>query len=91
MMPLKLKPAPLGIICEIVSAAEPELLRLSDILLLDPMDTEPKLRLAGVAETCPPVAPAALRGMFKSAFGALLLIARLPVTLPLDVGAKVML
>jgi hypothetical protein len=29
--------------------------------------------------------------MFKSAFGALLLIARLPVTLPLDVGAKVML
>ena len=86
-MPLKLKPAPVGVICEIV----PELLRLSDILLLDPMDTEPKLRLAGVAETCPPVAPAALRGMFKSAFGALLLIARLPVTLPLDVGAKVML
>ena len=91
MMPLKLKPATVGVICEIVSAAVPELLRVSDMLLLDPMATDPKLRLAGVAETCPPVAPAAVRGMFNSAFGALLLIARLPLTFPADVGAKVLL
>jgi hypothetical protein len=51
LMPLKVKPATVGVICDTVSAAEPELLRVSDILLLDPTATDPKLRLAGVAET----------------------------------------
>ena len=48
-MPLKLNPAPLGETCEIVSAAVPELLSVSDKFLLEPIATEPKLRLDGVA------------------------------------------
>ena len=50
-MPLKLKPAPLGETCEMVSADVPELLSVSDKFLLEPIATEPKLRLDGVAAT----------------------------------------
>ncbi len=35
-MPLKVKPAPLGAICEMVRAAAPELLRVSESVFLDP-------------------------------------------------------
>src|SRR5438132_2436264 len=43
-MPLKLKPAPLGAICEMVRAAAPELLRVSESVFLDPGCTEPKFK-----------------------------------------------
>jgi hypothetical protein len=52
-MPLKLKPAPLGTICEIVRAAAPELLRVSESVFLDPGCTEPKFKLVGFEVSCP--------------------------------------
>ena len=53
-MPLKLKPAPLGAICEMVrAAAAPELLRVSESVFLDPGCTEPKLKLVGFEVSCP--------------------------------------
>ena len=87
-MPLKLKPAPLGETCEIVSAAVPELLSVSDKFLLEPIATEPKLRLDGVAAIWPPITPVPDSGTFNAAFGALLVRARLPLKVPLDCGAK---
>ena len=53
MMPLKLKPAPLGAICEMVRAATPELLRVSESVFLDPGCTEPKFKLVGFEVSCP--------------------------------------
>src|SRR5205807_4829529 len=43
-MPLKLKPTPLSAICEMVRAAAPELLRVSESVFLDPGCTEPKFK-----------------------------------------------
>ena len=52
-MPLKLKPAPPSAICEIVRAAAPELLRVSESIFLDPGCTEPKFRPVGLEVSCP--------------------------------------
>ena len=52
-MPLKLKPAPLRAICEMVRAAAPELPRVSERVFLDPGGTEPKFKLVGFGVSCP--------------------------------------
>ncbi len=47
--------------------------------------------LLGVAVSCPEVTAVPARGTFKVGLAEFELTARLPVTLPLDVGAKVTL
>ena len=56
-MPLKLKPAPLGAICEMVRGAVPELLRVSESVFLDPCGTKPKFKLVGFGVSCPLATP----------------------------------
>ncbi len=49
LRPVMLKPAPVAVACEIVTLVPPELVRVSERLLLLPTWTLPKLRLAGFA------------------------------------------
>ena len=49
VIPLKLNPAPLGVICETVRDAPPEFVSVSESEALVPSGTLPKLRLAGLA------------------------------------------
>jgi hypothetical protein len=55
--PLMLNPVPLGVIDEMVSALPPEFDNVSERVLLDPVATLPKLRLAGLALTVPGATP----------------------------------
>lgn len=51
--PVMLKPVPLGVIDEMVTAVPPLLLSVSDSVLLDPVATLPKVKLVGFALTAP--------------------------------------
>lgn len=55
--PLMLNPVPLGVIDEIVRALPPVFDKVSDKVLLDPVGTFPKLKLAGLALTVPGETP----------------------------------
>jgi hypothetical protein len=84
LIPLKLNPAPLGVIWEIVSAEPPEFVTVSARVALLPVVTLPKLRLAGFAVSWPDVVPVPDSGTEKVGFDPLELITRLPVVLPAD-------
>ena len=88
MMPVKLKPVPLGAIWEMVRAEPPELVSVWDRVLLLDAATFPKLRLVGFAASVAGVAPVAERERFRVELEASLTIARFPLTLPLDWGVK---
>jgi hypothetical protein len=84
--PLKPKPVPLGVIWEIEKGDPPELVRVSESEVVLPVVTLPKPRLAGAAVSCPAVTPAPESATFSGELVAFDVIARLPLTLPLDVG-----
>jgi len=88
LMPVKLKPVPLGAICEMVRADPPELVSVWESVLLLAAATFPKLRLLGFAASTAGVAPVPNRERFRGEFEASLTMARFPLTLPLDWGAK---
>ena len=87
-MPVKLKPVPLGTICEIVRAEPPELISVWESVLLLAEATFPKLRLVGFAASVAGVAPVPERERFRVELEASLTMARFPLTLPLDWGVK---
>jgi hypothetical protein len=60
-------------------------------VLLLPAATLPKLRLAGLGDSCPGVVPVPAKGTFKVEFAAFELTATFPLTLPLDEGEKLTL
>jgi len=84
-----LYPAPVAVACVIVTVVPPEFVMVAGWLWLLPTCTLPKPRLAGATARAPgaTAVPVIARTIF--AFDALDTIARLPVTLPADVGAKV--
>jgi hypothetical protein len=82
LIPLKLNPAPLGVIWEIVRADAPEFVSFSATVELLPVVTLPKLRFAGLAVSWPGSVPVPVDGTETVGFDPLELIARLPVTLP---------
>jgi hypothetical protein len=84
--PLMLKPVPLGAICEMVRVEAPEFVSLSASVLLLPVATVPKFKLVGLAESWPGVAAVPDSDTFRVGLDALELIARLPVTLPAELG-----
>ncbi len=51
LIPLRLKPVPLAMACEIVTLAPPELVTLTDCFWLLPTCTLPKFKLEGLAES----------------------------------------
>ena len=88
MMPVKLKPVPLGVIWEMVRAEPPELISVWESVLLLAEATFPKLRLVGFAASVAGVAPVPERERFRVELEASLTMARFPLTLPLDWGVK---
>jgi hypothetical protein len=88
VIPLTLNPVPLAVICEIVRAVPPEFVSFSARVDVLPVVTFPKLRLVGLAVSCPDAAPVPDSGTEKLGFDPLELIARLPVTLPAVWGAN---
>jgi len=84
VIPLKLKPAPLGAIWEIVSADPPEFVSFSESVVLPPVVTFPKPRLVGLAVSWPGSVPVPVDCTVRLGFDALELITRLPLTLPAD-------
>lgn len=84
-----LNPAPAAVACVIVTVVPPEFVMVAGWLWLLPTCTVPKPRLVGATAKAPgaTAVPVIARAMF--AFDALDTNARLPVTLPADVGAKV--
>jgi hypothetical protein len=86
--PAKLKPDPLEVIWEIVRAEPPIFVSVSPSVLLLPVATLPKLRLTGLAASCPAVTPVPDSGTLSVGFAAFEVIARFPLTLPLDTGEK---
>jgi hypothetical protein len=91
VIPLKLNPAPLGVICEIVRAVPPELVSFSARVDVLPVVTFPKLRLVGLAVSWPDVAPVPDSGTLKEELDAFEVMARFPLTALPDVGAKLTL
>jgi hypothetical protein len=67
---------------------DPEALSVAVALLLDPTVTLPKLRVEGLRESCPGEVPVPDKAMVKLATEALEVSTRLPLALPLAVGAK---
>ncbi len=88
LIPLKLKPVPLAVICEMVSAEPPAFVSVCESVLLVPVPTFPKLRLVGLAVRSPGVTPVPDKAIFRVEFDALLIRARFPLTVPLDWGEK---
>jgi hypothetical protein len=88
VIPLKLKPVPLGVICEIVRADPPVFVSFSATVELLPVVTFPKLRLVGLAANCPGRVPVPVDGTVRLGFDPLELIMRLPLTFPVVWGAN---
>jgi hypothetical protein len=89
VMPLKLKPVPLGTTCDIVTAELLEFVKVSERVFFDPVCTEPKLKLVGLEVSCPPATLVPESATFRVGFGALLVIARFPLNVPAEFGANV--
>ena len=62
LTPLMLKPFPLTVVCDRVTAELPVLAMVSEIFLLLPAMTFPKLKLDGFADSCPAVVPVPASG-----------------------------
>jgi hypothetical protein len=91
VIPLKLNPVPLAVICEIVRAVPPEFVSFSARVDVLPVVTFPKLRFVGLAASWPDVAPVPDSGTFSEELDAFDVIARLPLTALPEMGAKTML
>jgi hypothetical protein len=87
-IPLRLKPAPEEVACEIVRLALPEFVSVTVWDPLLPTFTDPKFTLEGLAPSCPWV-PVPDRAIAAGEPGALLTIETLPDAAPAAVGAKV--
>lgn len=87
LMPVTVRPEPLALTWETVKAAEPLLVIVTDLEADWPSKTLPKLRLAG--ETLMPgCTPVPVRLNPGAAPGASLVMATVPPTWPVAVGAK---
>jgi len=89
--PLNAKPAPLAATREIVTLDPPVFVTVSDRTWLLPTCTVPNSRLVGLAPSAPGVTPAPESAMDNAGSTAFEVIARLPLALPADSGAKTML
>jgi len=75
----------------IVTVVPPLLVMLAGRLCVEPLCTDPKLRLEGVTVNDPGVTAVATRGTERLVFEAFDVTERLPVKLPADCGEQVML
>jgi hypothetical protein len=88
-IPLKLNPAPLAEIAEMVRLVPPVLVRVSDRFVLVPTCTLPNARLAGLATRSPAVTPVPESGIVKLESDPVDVMLTLPLAAPLALGLKV--
>ena len=88
-MPETLKPAPVTESCEIVTLVPPELVSVVVSACVLPTVTLPKLKLAGLALSCPGAAPEPASATFSAPLVAFDASVNAPLALPLEVGANV--
>src|SRR5260370_19625355 len=86
--PLTLNPVPLAVAAEIMRLDPPELVSVSDKVVLLPACTLPNARLVGVAASAPCVTPVPESGRLKLGFAPSEAILTLPVAGPLVFGEK---
>jgi hypothetical protein len=72
-----------------VTLIPPVFVTVSERLVVVPVCTFPKARLAGLAASVPAVTPDPETGIVSVGFEPLLVIVRLPLTEPLEAGANV--
>jgi hypothetical protein len=84
-----LKPLPLAPTCDTVIAVALEFVSVSERDFLDPVWTEPKLRLVGFAVSWLPIVLVPESATFIVELEALLVMAIFPAKVPADFGAKV--
>jgi hypothetical protein len=89
--PVTLKPDPVAVTCEMVTLELPELVSVSDKVLLLPVWIVPKLRLEGVGFSVPSAAAVPDNPILSVGLDALLTTAKLPLSVPLVAGAKLTL
>ncbi len=89
LSPVTLNPLPVTLACVTVTLEPPELVKISDRVVLLPICTLPKLRLIEVAATVPGVAPLPESARVRLELAALLTIETLPFADPPVFGAKV--
>src|SRR5580698_8493342 len=88
LSPLMLKPVPETVAPERVTLDPPVFVSASVRVALAPTCTLPNDRLDGLPMSCPAAAALPDSGMFNVEFEALEAIAKFPLTLPADCGAK---
>jgi len=87
--PVRLNPAPLSVICDIVTFALPELVTVTVCVDDDPAFTFPKPKLDVLKESsCVAAIPVPLRERVAGEFGALLTMLTLPLTVPAEAGVN---
>ena len=87
--PFMVNPVPVRVACEILRGEPPVFVRVSDRVCELPTGTLPKLMLVGLAVRDPDVTPLPDNTILSDGLDAVLVIAMLPFTFPLVVGAKV--
>src|SRR5260370_1085700 len=85
---LRVKPAPVAVAAEMMRLDPPELVSVSDKVVLLPACTLPNARLVGVAASAPCVTPVPESGRLKLGFAPSEAILTLPVAAPLVFGEK---
>jgi hypothetical protein len=86
--PFKLKPVPVAEAWVMVTVDPPELVNVSCSVLLEPVCTEPKLRLELLGERVPGVTPVPESAMARAPLEASLVMERVPLALPAAAGLK---
>lgn len=87
-MPLRVKPVPLTLACEIVTLVPPLLVTVSERDVLVPTVTLAKLRLLGFGPRLPGATPVPDSAMLRVGLDPSERIVTVPLALPLDCGAK---
>jgi hypothetical protein len=90
VIPVRVKPDPLTLACEIVTLDPPEFVNVADWDCVPPTVTVPKPRLVGFAKRTPAVTAVPDNGMVRPGFEAFDVTVTLPVTDPEVVGANLM-
>lgn len=87
--PLRVNPAPLSVICEILTLALPESVTVTLCVDDDPVFTFPKPRFVVLnVSNCVAATPVPLRAITAGEFGALLTMVTLPLAVAADAGAN---
>jgi len=82
VIPLNVKPVPLTLACETVTAVPPVLVNVTLAGCVEPVTTLPKASLEGFSDRVPGVTPVPVSDIVSVGFDAFELIVTVPLALP---------